>query len=177
MHLEWCRQQVSKRFTTKLRGCLGRVAHHQREMRALNRVPRWRSSEALSATMITHEGDPRHVDFLLRDYGLEHGKSQGKTVFETRPRSGQSTRLQELACQLPRQKLQSRCMRNLFIAMDRRPCRKAKKAARQWRSRRLTRTCNTERVRQAEVAVVPPATAHCLPRSSGSATRTGQLAL
>ena len=25
--------------------------------------------------MITYEGDPRHVDLLLRDCGLEHGKS------------------------------------------------------------------------------------------------------
>ena len=35
----------------------------------------WRSSEAGSAEMITYERDPRHVDLLLRDCGLVHGKS------------------------------------------------------------------------------------------------------
>ena len=63
----------------RLRGYLGLAAHHKREMRIMNRVLTWRS-EARRDEMITHEGDLRHVDLLLRDHGLEHGKSQGKTV-------------------------------------------------------------------------------------------------
>ena len=68
--VEWYRQQVSKRFIMKLRGYLGPAAHHKREMCIQNRVFIWRSSEAGSAEMITYEGDLRHVDILLRDYGL-----------------------------------------------------------------------------------------------------------
>ena len=77
----WYRQQVSKRFIMKFRGYLGPAAHHKRGMRILNRVFTRTSSEAGRAEMITHEGDPRHVDLLfLRDYGLEDGKSRRSTM-------------------------------------------------------------------------------------------------
>ena len=62
----------------KLCGYLGPAAHHKREMRILNHVLTWRSSETGRAEKITYEGDPRHVDLLLRGHGLEHGKSQEK---------------------------------------------------------------------------------------------------
>ena len=77
---EWYRQEVIKRFIMTLRGNLGLAAHHSREMRILNRVLTWRSSEAGRAGRITYEEDPRHENLLLRDYGVEPGKSRGKTV-------------------------------------------------------------------------------------------------
>ena len=50
--LEWCRQQVSKRFIKKLHGYLGPAALHEHEMRVLTRVLTWRSSEAGRAVHI-----------------------------------------------------------------------------------------------------------------------------
>ena len=90
---------------------------------------------------------------------------------------GKAPAYRNLLASCPGQKLQEQAHEKFVhrIGPTRRPCRKAKKAARQWRSRRLTRTCNTERVRQAEAAVVPPATAHCLPRSSGQRRELGNL--
>ena len=67
-----------KRFIMTLRGNVGLAAHHSREMRILNRVLTWRSSEARRAGRITCEEDPRHENLLLRDYGVEFGKSRGE---------------------------------------------------------------------------------------------------
>ena len=99
---EWYRLEVIKRFIMTLRGNLGPAAHHSREMRILNRVLTWRSSEAGRAERITCEEDPRNENLLLRDYGVEPGKSWVKTVqyLGTRPRSWQRTRVQEPTCQL-----------------------------------------------------------------------------
>ena len=49
--------------------------HRKREMRTLNHVLTWRSSEAGRVEMITCEEDPRHVHLLLR--GAETGSSGG----------------------------------------------------------------------------------------------------
>ena len=55
MDLEWYRQLVSQRFILKLRVYLGPAAYHKREMRILNRVLTWRSSEAGRDEMITRK--------------------------------------------------------------------------------------------------------------------------
>ena len=117
---EWYRQEVSKRFIMTLRANLGPGAHHSREMRILNRVLTWRSSEAGRAERITYEEDPRHENFLLRDYGVEPRKSRGKTVpwdtpafLAKNPRSGAYLPADQA------RSFKSRCLRNLFIALDR----------------------------------------------------------
>ena len=109
-----------KRFIMTLRGNLGLAAHHSREMRILNRVLTWRSSEAGRAERITCEEDPRHENLLLRDYGVEPGKSRVKTVpwdtpafLAKNPRSGAYLPADQA------RSFKSRYLRNLFIALDR----------------------------------------------------------
>ena len=89
-------------------------------MRILSRVLTWHAADTTHAPIITYLGDQRHVDLLLKRYGLEHGRSQGKntlrdktTFLGTNPLAG---------AYLPAdgaQTFKSRCMRNLFIALDR----------------------------------------------------------
>ena len=118
VHLEWFRQQVSKKLIMKLGGYLGFAARAKREMRILNRVFTWRSSEAGRAEVISYEGDPRHVDLSLRDHSLD-GKSRGKTVPWDKPAFLAKSPL--AGAYLPADKARSfngRCTRNLFIALD-----------------------------------------------------------
>ena len=96
MALEWCRQQVSKRFIKKLHGYLGPAALHEHEMRVLTRVLTWRSSEAGRAVHIWgpwrfkhHQNSTRRLwerekktreDFPEREKKSENGAGERKKI-------------------------------------------------------------------------------------------------
>ena len=65
--LDIVEKQIQEHFEVKLKGRLGLGEHDQRQMRVLNRIVHV-SEEGLS-----YEPDPRHVELLCRDLGLQVG--------------------------------------------------------------------------------------------------------
>ena len=60
------------------------------------------------------------MDFMLRDYGVEHGKSQGKTVPRDKPAFLAKSPLARAYLPADQTRsFKSRCMSNLFMALDR----------------------------------------------------------
>ena len=120
--LEWYRKEVSQRFIIKRTGYLGPAAHHKLEITILNRVLTWRVADAAKGLgeMITYEADQRHADILMRDYGLEPGKSKGKQVPWDKPSYiGKHPLAGPLLTAAASRRFKSSCMRHLFLALDR----------------------------------------------------------
>ena len=120
--LEWYRTQVSKRFIMKLRGYLGPSSRHKQEMRILNRVLTWRVADASrnEPEMLTYEADQRHADLLVGDYGLEMGKSKGRTSPWDKPTYMSRHPLAGPLLSPPdARRFRSSCMRHIFLALDR----------------------------------------------------------
>ncbi len=61
--LVWARRQMENAFLCTIEGTLGGDAGDAKEMRVLNRILRW------SRDGLRYEGDPRHVEMLVRDMG------------------------------------------------------------------------------------------------------------
>ena len=109
-----------KRFIMTLRGNLGLAAHHSREMRILNRVLTWRSSEAGRAERSHTRKTCDTRTSCCVTMAWSPGRAGGKTVpwdtpafLAKNPRSG---------AYLPgdqARSFKSRCLRNLFIPLDR----------------------------------------------------------
>ena len=63
--LDWLQEQMKRRYTLKVRGRLGPEVNDDKEIRILNRIVHWTEGG------IWYEPDPRHVELMLRDLGLE----------------------------------------------------------------------------------------------------------
>lgn len=68
-HLDWFRDKTRHKFLLKSRGRLGPEPQDDRVIRILNRVVEWTEDG------IWYEADPRHVEIILRELGLQ-GKSK-----------------------------------------------------------------------------------------------------
>ena len=60
---------LKQHFEIKLRGKLGTEKSDDKEIRILNRIVK------ITSTGLTYEADPRHVEMLARDMGMDEGKS------------------------------------------------------------------------------------------------------
>ena len=63
--LDWMEEEVQKRYEVTLQPRLGPGPHDAKEVRVLNRIIRWKDDR------IEYEADPRQVEKLLLDCGLE----------------------------------------------------------------------------------------------------------
>ena len=72
--LMWFREQIKKRFQVKFRGMLGPSSKDDKDITILNRTVSWDKNG------ITYKVDPRHVDIVIRELGLQDSKSV-KTPF------------------------------------------------------------------------------------------------
>ena len=71
--LHWVAEIFKQKYKTKVRGIMGPDAHDCKAMSILNRIVEW------AGNGISLEADPRHVDIVLRDLGLEKGKGSDIT--------------------------------------------------------------------------------------------------
>ena len=63
--LAWYADELSKNFEIKLKGYLGEEEGCVKEVRVLNRIVR------LDETGLSYESDPRHIEIIARDMGLD----------------------------------------------------------------------------------------------------------
>ena len=77
-HLHYFADQLKQKYLVKIRGVLGPDQNDQKAITLLNRVVEW-TEDGLQI-----EADPRHVELVLRDLGLQYakGSSVAGTVIE-----------------------------------------------------------------------------------------------
>ena len=112
---EWVAQQLGARFIVKDRGVLGPEPQDLKEVSILNRLIRWKDRWTPGGEALECEADPRHVEILLAQLGLESCKPL------TTP--GVQVRLTpEVEEQLPPEEAReyrSPCVRLGYLALDR----------------------------------------------------------
>ena len=75
--LHWFAGELEKKYIVKVRGVLGPGKNDQKEILLLNRVIEWTDQG------IQIEADPRHVELILAELGLESAKSLNVTGSKT----------------------------------------------------------------------------------------------
>lgn len=70
--LQWIAEVFKHKYKTKIRGVLGPDAHDMKAITILNRIVEWKDDA------IYLEADPRHVDMIIKELGLE--KANGSDV-------------------------------------------------------------------------------------------------
>ena len=76
----WLSDELGRVFIIKDRGVLGPGAQDLREIRVLNRLMRWFPAGSPGGERIEYEADPRHVQILLAQTGLQEGKAKTVTT-------------------------------------------------------------------------------------------------
>ena len=64
-HLKQVQKAICDVYLTKVRGVIGPESHDTKAMTILNRIVEWRTDP------IVMEADPRHVELVLRELGME----------------------------------------------------------------------------------------------------------
>ena len=67
-HVNVVRQFICERYLTKVRGLIGPEPHDEKAIVILNRIIEWRGDG------IVMEADPRHVEMILKELGMESCK-------------------------------------------------------------------------------------------------------
>ena len=67
--LDWFGKQINKRFKCKHRGRIGPAKGDDKQIRILNRIVTW------TKRGIEYEGDQRHVEIAMKEYGLDKGSN------------------------------------------------------------------------------------------------------
>ena len=67
--LRWVERLLAAKYIVKMRGIMGPDAADTKVIDVLNRILEWREDE------FRYEADPRHVEIMLRDMGLEECKA------------------------------------------------------------------------------------------------------
>ena len=73
---EWVEQVLSGVFIVRCSGILGPGPQDDREVRILNRLMRWYTPYDAGSERIEFEADPRHMEILCAQVGLQPGKSK-----------------------------------------------------------------------------------------------------
>ena len=68
LHLNSVRKFICERYLTKVRGLIGPEPHDEKAIVILNRIIEWREDG------IVMEADPRHVEMILKELGMESCK-------------------------------------------------------------------------------------------------------
>ena len=118
--LQWYHNQLQQHLIVKDRGTLGPGPKDVRQIRILNRVVSYVEPKGREPEMILYEADERHVELLLKAYGLKDGsKSKAIPWDKTDHQSRHPLMGKEMSDDEEVRAFRSNCMRHLFLALDR----------------------------------------------------------
>ena len=151
--LRWVESLLRAKYIVKMRGVMGPEPADAKEVDILNRVVRWGASE------LQYEADPRHVENILRDMGME--TCNGGTVPGAKEEGKHDEEDKELN-EMDRRRFRSVVARANYLAADRADIRfSVKELCRRMSApttsdmARLKKLCRYLRERSRIVQVIP----------------------
>ena len=111
--------QVKEDLIVKDRGTLGPGPRDARHIRILNRVVSYVEARGRDPDMILYEADERHVELLIKAYGMKDGSKSKAVPWDKADRQSRHPPMGKELDPVRSREFKSNCMRHLFLALDR----------------------------------------------------------